>query len=183
MNEEYRQITLKGFKDYWVSNIGNIKSYKKTSPKVLSPKKILNKNGKIYNFIMLRNSESSNGRPKNISIAKLVAMHFIGPQPADDYIVDHINNISTDNRVDNLQWVSFKDNVRRQRCKPLKCTNYKTGESHICVSMEEASSITGCALKTIREWLAKEGRSERVHWSFEYLDKVTAKDLIDRRIG
>lgn len=42
---------------------------------------------------------------------RLVAMAYI-PNPDNKEEVDHINNIRTDNRVENLRWVTSEENIR-----------------------------------------------------------------------
>lgn len=62
------------------------------------------------------------------TIAKLVCLAFHGYPPEDMVhpVTDHINNISTDNRPENLRWISQRDNVRlvtkyrTSRCK-IRC--------------------------------------------------------------
>lgn len=49
------------------------------------------------------------GRRTSISVHRLVALAFIGPCP-DGYEVDHINNVRDDNRVENLQYLTRRDN-------------------------------------------------------------------------
>ena len=53
---------------------------------------------------------------KNKYKHKIIAEQFI---PNDDPInkieVDHINNIRTDNRIENLRWVSKKENMRNRK--------------------------------------------------------------------
>lgn len=46
---------------------------------------------------------------KNVRLARLVATAFI-PNPNNLPEVDHINRIKTDDRVDNLRWVTRKEN-------------------------------------------------------------------------
>ena len=47
---------------------------------------------------------------KSYSVHRLVMLTFM-PIPFDDAQVNHINGIKTDNRVENLEWVSAKDNT------------------------------------------------------------------------
>ena len=49
----------------------------------------------------------------NILVHIAVAIVWIGPKPGDEFECDHLNGITTDNRVTNLQWVSPAENRKR----------------------------------------------------------------------
>ena len=67
-----------------------------------------------------------NGKLKKIH--RLVAEHYI-PNPDNLPEVDHINRIRNDNRVENLRWVSRRENMNN-KCK------YKTNKSgHTNISL------------------------------------------------
>lgn len=54
---------------------------------------------------------SKDNKTKIKMVHKLVAEAFI-PNEDDKPFIDHINNIKTDNRVENLRWVTHKENMR-----------------------------------------------------------------------
>ena len=97
--EEWRIIDSNP--DYQVSNTGLVRSIKHNRVKVLRP--VLT-NGRYWSVGLWVNSTE-----KRFCIHRLVALAFI-PNPDDKNEVDHINRIKTDNRVENLRWVTRSEN-------------------------------------------------------------------------
>ena len=58
-----------------------------------------------YLFIGLTN----NGKQKRMSIHRLVAIHYI-PNPENKPCVDHINRNKQNNNIENLRWVTQREN-------------------------------------------------------------------------
>lgn len=85
---------------YKVSNLGNVLSVKKD--KILTPKN--NHDG--YKRIQLWEK----CKAKFVSIHRLVAEAFI-PNPDNKPFVNHINGVKDDNVVENLEWVTQKENI------------------------------------------------------------------------
>jgi hypothetical protein len=74
-----------------------------------------------YNYRLFKD-----GKGKTFRAHKLVAMAFLNHKPSGyEIIVDHINNIKTDNRVENLQLTSPRHNAS----KDTKSTSKYTGVS------------------------------------------------------
>jgi len=89
---------------YQVSNLGNVKSIVKN--KFLKP--YTDTNG--YFQVSLYN----NSVRKVVRIHKLVAENFINKPLTDKVLViDHINNIKTDNKVSNLRFITNRKNCSK----------------------------------------------------------------------
>lgn len=99
-NEIWRDI--KGYENlYKVSNQGNVKSLIHKNQKILK----LTKTKSGY----LRVTLFKNEERKSFLVHRLIAETFI-PNPENKPCVDHINTIRDDNRVENLRWVTHKEN-------------------------------------------------------------------------
>jgi len=95
---------LEDLHDYAVDTDGNVYSWKHNNVRKLSPGWTRRKNG--YLFVRLTDC---NGVKKNYRIHRLVAMAFL---PCDDHTleVNHLNRNTYDNTIENLQWVTRKEN-------------------------------------------------------------------------
>lgn len=86
--------------EYLVSNDGRVMSIR--SNKILKP--TTDKDGYIYYVLCV------DGNRKTIKAHRLVAMAFID-NPQNKPAIDHINGDKKDNRVENLRWVTNKENT------------------------------------------------------------------------
>lgn len=87
---------------YLISDDGQV--YNMDSRKLLKPCKLYKQN---RDYVKLKDGD---GKRKNYYIHRLVAEAFI-PNPYDLETVNHINEDVTDNRVENLEWMSREDNL------------------------------------------------------------------------
>lgn len=116
IEEEYRWIP--GYEGhYQVSNMGNIMSYKYSSPRIMHP----TANSCGYLQVPLH----KDGRKKRMYVHRLVAMLFV-PGFAEDKEVNHKDYDKTNNTYSNLEWVTKSENHKHIIAhKPEKCPFYK----------------------------------------------------------
>lgn len=86
---------------YEVSNLGNIRN--KTSKHIISQH--------LINSGYLKVCFSHKGKSHNRLVHRLVALYFCDGFD-QEMQVNHINAIRTDNRSDNLEWVTPKENIQ-----------------------------------------------------------------------
>ncbi len=109
-SEEWRSVVCPGLpevnKIYSVSNFGRVR--RDVSAKTASAGKILTstliRSGYLGVTLCYQNTRRS------ISIHRLVALAFI-PNPENKPQVNHKNGVKTDNRLENLEWVTASENV------------------------------------------------------------------------
>lgn len=96
---------IKGYDGkYQVSNCGRVRRLRKTvPPRIL---KLQPSHNGYLQATLFRD-----GKPKHLLVHRLVAQAFIG-NPEGKSCVNHINGIKTDNRADNLEWVTHAENTQ-----------------------------------------------------------------------
>jgi hypothetical protein len=103
---------------YQISNFGNVKSLSRhiknkhntlSLTKEKTMKLCSDKDG--YRLVRLM----KNGKAKTCRVHFLVATVFLSKKTNESLVIDHINNIKFDNRVCNLQYVSLRENLTKDR--------------------------------------------------------------------
>lgn len=122
---------------YQISNLGRVKSLKKwdvnlrdyrEEERMMSP----TDNGHGYLIVCLR----KNTHRKNFYVHRLVASAFLENRDGCD-VVDHIDHDRKNNKADNLEWCTQKENVIRSSDRMRhrrSITHTNTGERYIYFS-------------------------------------------------
>ena len=104
-------VRVDDYPKYVIHCVGTILRIWKNKTKELNPSK--NKYG--YMQVCL----CKNGKKKMLYVHRLLALHFI-PNPENKPYVDHINGIRDDNRLENLRWLTHKENCNAFRSNPAQ---------------------------------------------------------------
>jgi hypothetical protein len=118
--------------------------------------------GKGYEIVLL----VVNGARRRRRVHRLVAITYLGKPTQNGMTVNHKNEIKTDNRVENLEWIELADNLRygtrgervgRALSIPVY---YDSPDGHMAKypSMIAAANSEGVSITTIRRELDSGGR-------------------------
>lgn len=148
---------------YEASNYGRIRN--KRNGKI----KIQRDNGRGYQYVNLW----KNNKGRNEYVHRMVAMAFI-PNPENKPCVDHINTDRADNRVENLQWVTYTEN----NLNPI--TNQKMRDSwRYKVNKEETQKTKKKVGKTRKTGLSRRefARQHMIEYNTNRRYKVLCVEL------
>jgi hypothetical protein len=107
---------------YMVSNLGRVKSYKRTNSKrmltklsaiILKPR-LVESNKRLGKYLSVCLYDGD-GKSKKYYIHRLVAFYFIERNRGYEMQVNHINGNTLDNKATNLEWVTQSDNQLHSR--------------------------------------------------------------------
>lgn len=115
---------------YQVSNQGRVKSFPRNGTR--NEERILKTTPGAYGYH--RVGLYKNNNPKTVKVHAIVALAFIGKRP-DGMTINHKNGIKSDNRPDNLEYCTIKENLQHAHrtglIDPLKISGEKHGNSRL----------------------------------------------------
>lgn len=150
MKEIWKDI--EDYKGYQVSNLGRVRTFNKITytekhgkrhwkNRIL--KERLDKKNKMLSVYLYKN-----GKGKSYLIHRLVAETFLGKQ--ENMTVNHKDGNRYNNKLDNLEWLSLKDNIKHawennliKTNKYVKIINKNNNYDKTFRSMSEASKAIG----------------------------------------
>jgi len=148
---------------YSVSNLGRVKAHEVTfiNTKGVSQtkKERLRKPVDLrgYNAVCLKGEKE-----KMVTIHRLVANAFI-PNPLNKPCVNHINGVKKDNRVENLEWVTYKENIDHA---------IATGLYHKNGRRKFINNKTVICSETNKEWPSYREAAEELGFTRKYLGRM-----------
>jgi hypothetical protein len=165
--QEEQWKTCPDWPRYLVSTEGRILRCTKTPEEARKP--IVNKKtGYCHTKLSRHSEELGKTEKRSMSIHRVVAETWI-PNPEGKREVDHINRDKQDNRVENLRWVTRRENLAGVHwVKPVRAINLDTGEILDFDSIKEAAEHLGMFPQGINNVLKGYNKRYR-RWRFEYI--------------
>ncbi len=101
---------------------------------------------------------------KNFHVHYLVALTWLNPPPGnihkEDLVVNHIDEVKTNNHFSNLEWTTRKHNVQYSLASTYILTNRETKEEKRLLGYREVAQFLGCSEWTVRKYYQDEKKWE-----------------------
>lgn len=160
---------IEGWKGlYQISNLGRVKRiYKNGKERILKPR--------IDKFGYLSVDLSEKNYRKTCKIHRLVAEVFI-PNPKNKPTVNHIDEDKTNNRAENLEWMTYKENINhgtrtkrmvKTQSRPVNQYDLQFNLIATYESASEAARILGISQGTISHACNDKPKNpKKYHWRY-----------------
>ena len=156
-NETIKKV--KGFDQYYVSNMGRVFVIDNHDDINCNKHRLVPQNKDRYGYLRV-SIKNNKGKQMAVKAHRLVAKAFI-PNPYNKPTVNHIDEVKTNNCVDNLEWMTVKEQQNYGKLSTTekkmylstnnkKVIGYSKRYHHAFYSISQASRVTGIARCSIR---------------------------------
>lgn len=129
-----RWKAVKGYAGrYEVSDQGRVRSLNYSGT---GRSQVLKSSSDTYGYLQIQLCK--NGNRKMTKVHALVLEEFVSPRPPS-LVCDHIDANRANNRVENLEWVSVKENTRRGRSSEM--LRLRVGSKHPNAKLSEKQVV------------------------------------------
>lgn len=143
---------VKGFDGYYVSNLGRVFFIDSQDDINLNKHRLIPQNKDRDGYLTV-NIKNNKGKIMNVKAHRLVAQAFI-PNPENKPTVNHMDEVKTNNHVENLGWMTMKeqqnygklstpDKRMRLSSQNKKVIGHSKRYHHAFYSMNQAQRVTG----------------------------------------
>lgn len=167
----YKVIRLKFFKPRTEKNQLLLNSYLANIRSLRKELKLAEKNNSVKDFNKIQSElekvqkvkdkflrKDNNGRTiyYQALVHRLVAEYFLEKQSEDSNIVAHLDFIKTNNKFNNLKWMTLEENMEHQQNSPYVISDYKKRKNRFFPS-EKNSKLTETKVMYLKK-LLNEGK-------------------------
>ena len=96
----------------------------------------------------------------------------------EGFVIDHIDSVRTNNKIENLQLLTVSENIRKGNSKPIKSFNIKNNKQKKYESITSASleldisfSIISNICKKVKYYKTVISKKDGDRYTFEFLEK------------
>ena len=174
----HRKKILNGGKKFYIHPIFTNYAASKDG-EILNVKtgRILKKNLITSGYYQFSVSDKKLIKPKNYLIHRFEWECVKGVIP-EGFVIDHCDSVRTNNKIENLQLLTLKENVQKGRSKPIKSFNIKNNVQKNYDSITSASveldisfSIISGICRKVKYYKTVICKKDGDRYSFEFLEK------------
>ena len=139
--------------------------------------RILKKKLTYQGYYQFSISDKNLSKPKNYYIHRFEWECIKGDIP-EGFVIDHCDSVKTNNKIENLQLLTSKENAQKARSKPIKSFNIKNNKQKKYDSILSASleldislSIISNICRKVKYYKTVISKKDGDRYTFEFLEK------------
>ena len=177
-----RKKILNGGKSYYIHHIFTNYAASKDG-EILNVKtgRILKKNLTDMGYYQFKVNDKKLTKPKNYYIHRF-EWECVRSVIPEGFVIDHIDSVRTNNKIENLQLLTLVENIRKGNSKPILSFNIKNNKQKKYESITSASleldisfSIISNICRKVKYYKTVISKKDGDRYKFEFLEKKSLK--------